>query len=102
MSSVRWRQRFAAQGRPWYHAPVTNQSFRCRQVPRRLLFFSRRNRQVECAMPRPTQSASSSREQFMQIVQDELAKFERAERALRKQVKNDRVEELKLPEELAH
>jgi hypothetical protein len=53
-------------------------------------------------MPRPTQSASSSREQFMQIVQDELAKFERAERALRKQVKNDRVEELKLPEELAH
>ena len=46
--------------------------------------------------------ASTSREQFMQIVQEELAKFERAERELRKASKKERVKELKLPEELAH
>jgi hypothetical protein len=46
--------------------------------------------------------ASTSREQFMQIVQEELAKFERTERELRKSVKKERVKELKLPEELAH
>ena len=49
-----------------------------------------------------TKDASSSREQFMQIVQDELTKFELAERELRKNVKKDRVRELKLPEDLAH
>ena len=46
--------------------------------------------------------ASTSREQFMQIVKDELNKFESAERELRKSVKKDRVKELKLPEDLAH
>lgn len=49
-----------------------------------------------------TKDASTSREQFMQIVQEELAKFESAERELRKSAKKDRVKELKLPEELAH
>jgi hypothetical protein len=49
-----------------------------------------------------TKNASPSREQFMQIVKDELAKFESAERELRKSAKQDRVRELKLPEELAH
>lgn len=49
-----------------------------------------------------TKVASTSREQFMQIVQEELAKFELAERELRKSAKRDRVKELKLPEDLAH
>ena len=46
--------------------------------------------------------AFTSREQFMQFVQDELNKFESAERELRKSTKKDRVRELKLPEELAN
>lgn len=46
--------------------------------------------------------ASTSREQFMQIVQEQLNKFESSERELRKSVKKDRVKELKLPEDLAH
>ncbi|WP_211911624.1 hypothetical protein [Tardiphaga alba] len=49
-----------------------------------------------------TKAASTPREQFMQIVQEELAKFERNERQFRKSTKKDRVKELKLPEELAH
>lgn len=46
--------------------------------------------------------ASTSREQFMQMVQEQLNKFESAERELCKSAKKDRVKELKLPEELAH
>jgi len=49
-----------------------------------------------------TKVASVSREQFMQIIQEELTKFELAERELRKQAKKERVKELKLPEDLAH
>lgn len=53
-------------------------------------------------MTSSTKVLPTSREQFMQIVQDELSKFERAERELRKSAKKDRVKELKLPEALAH
>ncbi|WP_233023432.1 hypothetical protein [Rhodopseudomonas boonkerdii] len=49
-----------------------------------------------------TKVVSTSRERFMQMVQEELNKFESTERELRKSAKQDRVKELKLPEELAH
>jgi hypothetical protein len=45
-----------------------------------------------------TKVPASSREQFMQIVEQELARFEREERQLLKEEREERAKLLKLPE----